>query len=183
MTTKLSGTTEDRALVLMRPLYDLGFPGYFLSVCGHVFSERDQDWMTPIAPKRHVLLKHEQGTFKVPLFIPEHRKHKDIKRIRLMETMADGSKVRRDVGIASLMVQIVYGTRERLFVGYKIHYHDGNKDNTALWNLWYGAGEGKRKPSVMWDGAKDFKKLWSDPAHRKRRNFEWRPVQSLPLVP
>ena len=183
MTTKLIGTAEDRALVLMRPLYDLGFPGYFLSVCGHVFSERDQDWMTPIAPKKHALLKDEQGTVKVKLIPPQYQQYKDIKRIRLVETMADRSKVRREVGIASLMVQVVFGTRERLFVGYKIRYHDGDKDNTALWNLWYGAGEGRRKPRVMWDGVEEFKKLWTDPAHRKLRNFEWRAVQTLWLVP
>ena len=35
----------------------------------------------------------------------------------------------------------------------------------------------------MWDGEKEFKKLWHDPAHRKLRNFEWRPVQTLWLVP
>ena len=101
-----------------------------------------------------------------------------------METMEDRSKVRREVGIASLMAQIVFGTRGRLpFAGYKIRYHDGDKDNTALWNLWYGAGEGKRKPSMMWDGEKEFKMLWHDPAHRKLRNFEWRAVQTLWLVP
>lgn len=184
MTTKLIGTVGDRAFVLMRPLYDLGFPGYFLSVCGHVFSERDQDWMTPIAPKKHALLKHGQGTVKLRLIPPQYRKYKDIKTIRLMETMEDRSKVRREVGIASLMAQIVFGTRGRLpFAGYKIRYHDGDKDNTALWNLWYGAGEGKRKPSVMWDGEKEFKKLWHDPAHRKLRNFEWRAVQTLWFVP
>ena len=101
MTTKAIGTDRDRALVLMRPLYDLGFPGYFLSVCGHVFSERDQDWMTPIAPKKHMLLTDGQVTLKVPRFTPKHRNNKESKTIRLTETMANRSKERREVASPS----------------------------------------------------------------------------------
>ena len=44
--------------VLMRPLEDLGFPGYWLSVCGHLYSDHDEFWMTPIPPKKSVEYWH-----------------------------------------------------------------------------------------------------------------------------
>ena len=40
--------------VLMRPLEDLGFPGYWLSVCGHLYSDHDEFWMIPTRSKKSV---------------------------------------------------------------------------------------------------------------------------------
>ena len=162
--------------VLMRPLEDLGFPGYWLSVCGHLYSDHDEFWMTPIPPKKSVEYWHREkrARVRVPLFYPEGREPKEVKTIRLVQTSPDGSKERRQMGIASLFVQIVPNACGVPSRGFAVHYYDGDKANTALWNLWYGTARRSTKLRVGWDGSEVFKKLWIDPNYRAQLKFEWR---------
>jgi hypothetical protein len=163
--------------VLMRPLEDLGFPGYWLSVCGHLFSEHDENWMTPIPPKKSVEYWHREkrARVRVPLFYPEGREPKKAKTVRLTQTSPDGRKDRREIGVANLFSKIVpQHQRLTALVGYEIHYHDEDSGNTALWNLWYGTARRSTKLRVGWDGSEVFKKLWIDPNYRAQLKFEWR---------
>ena len=81
--------------VLMRPLEDLGFPGYWLSVCGHLFSEYDESWMTPIPPKKSFEYRHwELGTkVRVPRFYREGGEPKKAKTVRLTQTSPEGARI------------------------------------------------------------------------------------------
>ena len=149
--------------VLMRPLEDLGFPGYWLSVCGHLFSEYDENWMTPIPPKKSFEYRHwELGTkVRVPRFYPEGGEPKKAKTVRLTQVNSEGCKDRREIGVASLFSKIMpQDERVTGLVGYEIHYHDEDSGNTALWNLWYGTARRSTKLRVGWDGSEVFKKLW-----------------------
>ena len=161
--------------VLMRPLEDLGFPGYWLSVCGHLYSDHDEFWMTPTRSKKSVEMDGDRGSkVKAKLFYPEGRGPNEVKTIRLVQTSPDGSKERRQIGIARLFVQIVPNAFGVPLRGFAVHYYDGDKANTALWNLWYGTARRSTKLRVGWDGSEVFEKFWIDPNYPAQLKFEWR---------
>lgn len=164
--------------ILMRPLDDIGFTCYWLSACSHIFGGRYKDWVTAIRPKKSAEYWHWGlgSEVKQKLFYPEGREPNEVKTIRLVQIKPDGSKERREVGIANLFVQIVPNPFGVPLKGFAVHYYDGDMTNTALPNLWYGAARRSAQLKLAWDGKETYRRLKTDPIYREHLKFKWRLV-------
>ena len=171
----------DRATVLMKPLGDLWYPGYSLSICGNLWSEHEGDWMTPKRPDAGSRVDSPSGTIWVRIANPALPQRDPVKTLRLVETRPDGRKERRDVGVAWLMARAAFNPLGMVpAAGFAVRYHDGDKGNCALWNLSYGPKPGAPNARMARDGRRIFKEIWRDGELRTRMGFSWRAVAVPP---
>jgi hypothetical protein len=180
----------DRASILMRPLDDLGFPGQSISICGHVWSEYDDDWMTPVGDKKSIQVRGGAG--KVVAVIrgvpPAAGKHQPVKTVLMTEYIPTGRgefrefrKERRQMGVAHLMCRVVFiALGEPAFVSFRPLYRDLDKGNTALWNLAYRPRLDSAHRRRAWEGDELFRRCWGEPAFRSKLGFTWHSVAGSP---
>jgi hypothetical protein len=157
---------------LMRPLANLGFGGYWISVCGQVWAEASDTWIRPVRPKRTVRLPGPGGQAGAAIRRLPGQIRATRKTIRLPVTGKYGRKYRQ-MGVADLVRRAAFGNFD--VKGYVLEFANGECRDCALWNISYVPGEsmsGSRHRSG-YDGLRLYRRLLAVRGSGVRHGFQW----------